>query len=88
VVWDAETGEAVRADVYVGVLVDDKSEGYLIEEDISATTFELPRDVLRVDALYINVLADGYLNHLVRIPRNTTAKSIRIEAPLKKLTPR
>jgi hypothetical protein len=84
-VSDAETGEAVAGDVYVGLSVDSKTIGELIEEDVSHITFNLPRGVLRADAVYINVLAEGYLNRLIKLPPEAkTELALIFEAKLQK----
>lgn len=84
-VSDAETGEAVTGDVYIGVVVDNNSMGELIEEDVSQITFNLPRGVLRADAVYINVLAEGYLNRLIKLPPEAkTELALSFEAKLQK----
>lgn len=86
-IQDAETGEAVAAEVHLGLLVDDNSLGYPLEQNVSETTIELPRDIMRADAVYINVIADGYLNRLMQLPPEAkTAESVTIEVLLEKLT--
>ena len=83
---DAETGEAVAGDVYVLLFVDDDRITELIEEDVSETTFNLPRASTRADAIYIQVLAEGYQPRGARLPSNEakTRPSFSIEIPLER----
>ena len=82
---DANTGQAVAADVYVGVMVDGQTVGELIETNVSETVFDLPRDLTHADVLFINIVAEGYRNRFMRLPKEAkTEPGLTFEVQLEK----
>ena len=65
---DEATGSAVRGDVYLGLAYDDTVRGNLIKEGVSNLRFTLTTDLKRMEIIYINVVADGYVNWIDRLP--------------------
>jgi hypothetical protein len=84
--YDAETGEAVVGDVYMVLFVDDKTITNLIEEDVSQTTFNIPRAVTRADGIVIQILAEGYLTRGARLSSNEvkSLSSLSVQIPLER----
>jgi hypothetical protein len=82
---DVATGQAVVGDVYIVLFVDDETISELIEENVSAIQFNLPRGSTRADAIFVQVFAVGYLARGVRLPPNSAqVKRISLEVLLEK----
>jgi hypothetical protein len=82
---DAGTGQAVAADIYAGVFVDDEIIGELIEENVSETVLNLPRGLTRADVVFINITAEGYRNRFIRLPKEAkTEPGLTFEVQLEK----
>lgn len=73
---DAGTGQAVAADIYVAVVIDGETIAEQIEEKVSETVFDLPRRLTHADALIITVVAEGYRNRLIRLPKEAKTEPI------------
>lgn len=85
-IYDAETGQAVAGDVYIVLFVDDRTITDLIEEDVSQTTFNIPRAATRADGIVIQILAEGYLAGGARLPSNEAKSlpSLSVQIPLER----
>ena len=82
---NASTGQAVTADVYVGVVIDAQTAGELFETNVSETVFHIPRGLTHADGLFITVVAEGYPNRLIRLPLEAkTEPALSFEVQLEK----